>query len=105
LVSPCWELTRLQEDGEAKIDGLERGVLVREEEVLRLEVAVDHSVLVAELHDWSRRPYPREATVMADERDIPWEDMELLSTSQEQTNQSENTQTGAENREDSWPPS
>jgi hypothetical protein len=51
LVSPCWELTRLQEDGEAKIDGLERGVLVREEEVLRLEVAVDHSVLVAELHD------------------------------------------------------
>jgi hypothetical protein len=38
---------------------------------------------------------------MAGERDIPWEDMELLSTSQEQTNQSENTQTGAGNREDS----
>jgi hypothetical protein len=58
-VSPCRELTRLLEDGEAKIDGLERGVLlVGEEEVLGLEVAVDHAVPVVDLHDRSGRPHP-----------------------------------------------
>jgi hypothetical protein len=43
----------------------------------------------------------REAAMMADERDIPQEDMELLSTSQEQKNQSKNTQIGTGNWEDS----
>jgi hypothetical protein len=87
-VSPCQELIGLQEDGEAKIDGLERGVLlVGEEEVLRLEVAVDHATPVAELHERSRCPHPREVVVTVDERDIPREDVELLSTS-EQKNQS-----------------
>ena len=39
-----------EEDGEAKVDGLERWLLLLlcEEEVLRLEVAVDHAVAVAE---------------------------------------------------------
>jgi len=47
------ELTGLEEDGEAEVDGLERRVLllVGEEEVLGLEVPVDHAVAVAELHD------------------------------------------------------
>ncbi|BAS94457.1 Os05g0467150, partial [Oryza sativa Japonica Group] len=45
--------TRLEEDGEAEVDGLEWGILllVGEEEVLGLEVPVDHAVAVAELHD------------------------------------------------------
>jgi hypothetical protein len=43
----------------------------------------------------------REVAVMADERDIPQEDVELLSTSQEQSNQSKNTQSRTINWEDS----
>jgi hypothetical protein len=39
----------------------------------------------------------REATVMTYERDIPQEDVELLSTNQEQKNQGENTQIGTVN--------
>jgi hypothetical protein len=42
----------------------------------------------------------REAAVKADERDIPREDVELLSTSQEQKNQSKNTKIGTRNWED-----
>jgi hypothetical protein len=39
----------------------------------------------------------RESTVMTYERDIPQEDVELLSTNQEQKNQGENTQIGTVN--------
>jgi hypothetical protein len=89
----------LQEEEEAKIYGLERGVLlVGKEEVLRLEVTVDHVVPVVELHDRFGRPHPRAVTVMVDERDIPREDVEFLLTNQEQKNQSENTQIRTENR-------
>lgn len=45
--------TFLEEDGEAEISGLERGVLVlvKEEKVLGLEVAVHHTHGVAGVHD------------------------------------------------------
>jgi hypothetical protein len=52
-----WCCTGVEEDGEAEVDDLERGVLgfVGEEEVLRLEVPVDHPVRVAQLRHRSKR--------------------------------------------------
>lgn len=51
------ELTRLEEYRKAKINGFERRVLllVREQEVLRLKIPMNHTMLVAELNNLNNR--------------------------------------------------